>query len=154
MKKDFKSLKEGFDLFNNIVDTLEIASNQQNCIFQCPKGFYKVRNVSHEASSNGCGSLGIEVNLIPSLSSCCNHHDICYDTCHNSKYMCDQKLFNCLLSACDKLNMSHSSTKALITIDSCRITANLIHKSVTVLGCKSYINSQSLACICSPNEDL
>lgn len=67
-------------------------------------------NRNHVPSSNGCGSLGLKINseYLPfgAMESCCNAHDICYDTCNKDKDMCDLDFKRCLYKQCDEYSGS------------------------------------------------
>ena len=45
----------------------------------------------------------IEMDWLPTLSMCCDKHDICYDTCGTVKETCDKDFKKCLNKACEKL---------------------------------------------------
>ncbi|KAG4077660.1 hypothetical protein HA402_003223 [Bradysia odoriphaga] len=40
------------------------------------------------------------------MASCCDDHDICYDTCNKDKELCDLDFKRCLYSYCDKYEKS------------------------------------------------
>lgn len=117
--KKFKVVHEVFD-----------AAVEENCIFKCPGGkkmkkltthnflaawiaiFFgnclggsPTRNKFYIPSADGCGSLGMKINTeyLPAteMASCCNEHDICYDTCNKDKELCDLDFKRCLYNYCD-----------------------------------------------------
>ena len=59
----------------------------------------------HTPSSDGCGSLGLEIKSdhfpIGAMTKCCDQHDICYDTCKSNKELCDVEFRRCLYKYCD-----------------------------------------------------
>lgn len=61
-------------------------------------------------SKDGCGSLGIGISTeyLPAaeMATCCDDHDICYDTCNKDKELCDLDFKRCLYSYCDKYEKS------------------------------------------------
>uniref|UniRef100_T1GYA8 Uncharacterized protein n=1 Tax=Megaselia scalaris TaxID=36166 RepID=T1GYA8_MEGSC len=66
---------------------------------------YPVQNKFYTPSSDGCGSLGltIDTQYLPAkeMETCCNNHDICYDTCNSDKELCDLEFKRCLYKYCD-----------------------------------------------------
>lgn len=40
------------------------------------------------------------------MATCCDDHDICYDTCNKDKELCDLDFKRCLYSYCDKYEKS------------------------------------------------
>ena len=36
------------------------------------------------------------------MTSCCDKHDFCYDTCNNKRKDCDDKFKKCVTKACKK----------------------------------------------------
>lgn len=116
--KKFKVVHDVFD-----------AAVEENCFYKCPGGewivvigvvtFYHIfiacthfqiggmpsRNKYYVPSADGCGSLGLKINTeyLPAteMASCCNEHDICYDTCNKDKELCDLDFKRCLYNYCD-----------------------------------------------------
>lgn len=74
-------------------------------VFTIFTGQKPVRNRNHIPSSDGCGSLGIEISTeylpIEQMTKCCDNHDICYDTCNSGKEVCDLEFKRCLYNYCD-----------------------------------------------------
>lgn len=120
LAKKFNSVHEIFD-----------AAVEENCHFTCPGGndnFFlysndrvqkifsnftgekPTRNKFHQPSRDGCGSLGIGISTeyLPAaeMATCCDDHDICYDTCNKDKELCDLDFRRCLYSYCDKYEKS------------------------------------------------
>lgn len=64
-----------------------------------------MKNRNHVPSADGCGSLGIQIASeylpIAEMTSCCNLHDKCYDTCNSDKELCDIEFKRCLYNYCD-----------------------------------------------------
>lgn len=52
-----------------------------------------VQNKFYTPTADGCGSLGLRISTdyLPAkeMETCCNDHDICYDTCNSDKELCD-----------------------------------------------------------------
>lgn len=63
------------------------------------------RNKHHIPHSDGCGSLGLQIDSqylpIAEMTICCDAHDICYDTCNSDKELCDIEFKRCLYKYCD-----------------------------------------------------
>ncbi|CAK9796640.1 Group XIIB secretory phospholipase A2-like protein [Anthophora plagiata] len=102
------------DLFENAItvarkikDIHEVfdAAVEETCVFQCPGGITPKPDWNHKAQSNGCGSLGIEMNEeylpLAEMTKCCDAHDICYDTCNSDKEKCDLEFKRCCKSYID-----------------------------------------------------
>lgn len=68
------------------------------------------KNKFHIPSANGCGSLGLGIptEYLPAkeMSTCCDDHDICYDTCNRDKELCDLDFKRCLYNYCDSYEKS------------------------------------------------
>ena len=146
----FDNMKEYVETFEAVTQTVKESLTPGECKYSCRRGLKKVNNKNHAPSSNGCGSFGVEIDLshIPNLSNCCDKHDICYDECGNSKTSCDSQFQNCLIHTCDKLKKKNHFKKSnsVITVDACKITANIVYEGVTKLGCSSYLKAQKNAC--------
>lgn len=123
------------------------AAVEENCVFQCPDGSAPKPDRGHQPQSNGCGSLGIEVNQeylpLAEMTKCCNQHDICYDTCNKDKEKCDLEFKRCLYRYCD----TYQSTATTI-VNTCKAAAKVLFTGTTALGCKSYLDAQKEACYC------
>lgn len=110
--KNFIHVARKFHTVHQVFD----AAVEENCVFKCPGGknsivpllqlytllfqfndffFHQSNkwtdvapkpNRYYQPSSNGCGSLGLNINTeyLPAIEmeNCCNAHDICYDTCN------------------------------------------------------------------------
>lgn len=116
-----------------------------------------VRNKFYVPSSNGCGSLGLKIDTeyLPAveMETCCNNHDICYDTCNQDKELCDLEFKRCLYRYCDKssANWSGCSGKSPIgaaVAKGCKAAAKMLFTGTMTLGCRSYLDSQERACYC------
>ncbi|KAG6794335.1 group XIIA secretory phospholipase A2 [Apis mellifera caucasica] len=142
------------DLFQNAItvarkirDIHEVfdAAVEENCIFQCPGGMIPKADWNHKPQSNGCGSLGIEINQeylpLTEMTKCCDAHDICYDSCNSDKEKCDLEFKRCLYKYCDGYQSS-------AIINTCKAAAKMLFTGTTALGCKSYIDAQKEACYC------
>ncbi|XP_066597899.1 group XIIA secretory phospholipase A2 [Prorops nasuta] len=128
------------------------AAVEENCVFQCPGGSAPKPDWNHKPTSNGCGSLGIEINQeylpLAEMTKCCDAHDICYDTCNIDKEKCDLEFKRCLYKYCD----GYQSTSTKI-VNTCKAAAKMLFTGTTALGCKSYIDAQKQACFCPDKTD-
>lgn len=144
------------DLFHNAItvakkikDIHEVfdAAVEENCVFQCPGGVTPKPDWNHKPQSNGCGSLGIEINQeylpLAEMTKCCDIHDICYDTCNSDKEKCDLEFKRCLYKYCDGYQ-----TSGITVVNTCKAAAKMLFTGTTALGCKSYMDAQKEACYC------
>ncbi|XP_015586001.1 group XIIA secretory phospholipase A2 [Cephus cinctus] len=144
------------DLFQNVItvarkvkDINEVfnAAVEENCVFQCPSGATPKQNWNHKPQSNGCGTLGLEINQeylpLSEMTQCCDAHDICYDTCGSDKEKCDIAFKRCLYKYCD----SYENTGSAVA-NTCKAAAKMLFTGTIALGCKSYLDSQNEACYC------
>ncbi|XP_043484520.1 group XIIA secretory phospholipase A2 [Leptopilina heterotoma] len=127
------------------------AAVEETCVFQCPTGISSVPDKNHVPKSDGCGSLGIEINQeylpLAEMTKCCDSHDICYDTCNLDKEKCDLDFKRCLYKYCD----GYDSTGVSI-VNACKAAAKMLYTGTTTLGCKSYMDAQKNACYCGDNS--
>lgn len=82
------------------------------------------------------------------MESCCNAHDICYDTCNSDKELCDLDFKRCLYKYCDTYE---KSVVGDIAVKGCKAAAKMLFTGTLTLGCKSYLDSQKRSCFC-PNS--
>ena len=101
----------------------------------------------HKPSSNGCGANGIALEVDIDTRSCCDAHDMCYDTCQKSKLDCDNEFQTCLRQVC-KVKASDSEL-----LEECNNRNQLMVVGATAFGCKAYLDAQKNACMCT-HEDL
>jgi secretory phospholipase A2 len=110
-----------------------------------------MKNKLHTPSSDGCGSMGMKIDTeyLPSaqMATCCDAHDICYDTCNSDKELCDLDFKRCLYKYCDTFE---KSTAGDVLIKSCKAAAKMLFTGTMTLGCKSYQDAQERACFCPP----
>jgi len=116
----------------------ESIGKTDQCTYECPKGKTKIPNPDHKPVSNGCGSYGISLVTDEKFTPCCDVHDICYDTCGNSREKCDSAFKKCLQETCK------SSTNP----SQCKQTADTVIMGTSMFGCGAYQESQKKACIC------
>ncbi|XP_074097772.1 phospholipase A2 group XII [Cotesia typhae] len=148
------------DIFQNAItvarkikDIHEVfdAAVEENCVYTCPNGVTAKPDRNHVSQSNGCGSLGIEINQeylpLSEMTKCCDEHDICYDTCNSDKEKCDLEFKRCLYKYCDGYQITGTTI-----VNTCKAAAKMLYTGTTALGCKSYIDAQSNACWC-PEKD-
>jgi len=124
------------------------ADSGKNCNFVCPKNVKPKRNPNHKATSNGCGSYGMEVDVsaYPGFEQCCNKHDKCYDTCNETRDKCDNKFEECLKVACHHnaiVNMLGSKK-----FKKCEEVGHFMHNAATGFGCNAYKEAQRNSCLC------
>ena len=86
------------------------------------------------------------MQTLPEMTPCCDVHDMCYDSCGNSKKQCDKDFEECLLGVCTNPS---SGTK-----DDCEGMANILSAGVGMFGCNAYQMSQKKACHCEKHEEL
>ena len=67
--------------------------------------------------------------------SCCNDHDICYETFNKTKDFCDKVFKDCAVNTCNNGW-------------GCKLVAELFNAIVGVLGCPSYMEKQKRASLC------
>lgn len=143
LAKKFQSVHEIFD-----------AAVEENCVYNCPGGERPTRNKFHLPSKDGCGSLGIGISTeyLPAaeMATCCDDHDICYDTCNKDKELCDLDFKRCLYSYCDKYEKS--TVGGEIMVKGCKSAAKMLFTATNTLGCKPYLNAQAKACYCPSTE--
>ncbi|GAB6028467.1 Phospholipase A2, group XIIA [Chamberlinius hualienensis] len=142
---------EGAEKVAHGIQTLENILNdaiEENCEFQCPKDSTPRQNPRYKRHTNGCGSLGVkwEMDLLPveQLSTCCDKHDYCYDTCNQTKDDCDKKFKRCLYKICEmNKNIIDASS-----MNKCKGAAKFMYTGTLALGCTAYKNAQNKACLC------
>lgn len=137
-------ISQGINAVNDIIN----EASEENCIFQCPDGKKPQKNRYHVAQADGCGSFGIHIPKehmpIAELTSCCDEHDLCYDTCNREKEKCDYTFKSCLYSICDKYKKSVGPE----LFSACKVAAKGMFTGTVALGCKAYKDSQERACYC------
>ncbi|XP_030369067.1 group XIIA secretory phospholipase A2 [Scaptodrosophila lebanonensis] len=145
--RKFRTVHEVFD-----------AAVEENCVFECPSEGggpppRAVQNKFYTPTADGCGSLGLRISTeyLPAaeMETCCNAHDICYDTCNSDKELCDLDLKRCLYKYCD--SYEKSITSDLMT-KGCKAAAKMLFTGTLTLGCKSYLDSQKRSCYCAPGR--
>lgn len=123
------------------------AAVEENCVFRCPDDSPPKPDWNHKAQSNGCGSLGIEINQeylpLTEMTKCCDLHDLCYDTCNTDKERCDLEFKRCLYKYCDTYQ-----TTGVTVVNTCKAAAKMLFTGTTALGCKSFLDAQKNACYC------
>lgn len=109
------------------------------------------KNKLHVPSSDGCGSLGVNIDTdylpAPEMAKCCDAHDICYDTCNSDKELCDLDFKRCLYKYCDSFEKGPAGD---VLIKGCKAAAKMLFTGTMTLGCKSYRDAQQRACYCPP----
>ncbi|XP_055599170.1 group XIIB secretory phospholipase A2-like protein [Uranotaenia lowii] len=140
--KKFKVVHEVFD-----------AAVEENCVYKCPGGSTPSRNKFYIPQSDGCGSLGLKIDTeyLPAaeMETCCNAHDICYDTCNSDKELCDLDFKRCLYKYCDEYE---KNVVGDIVVKGCKAAAKMLFTGTITLGCKSYLDSQARSCYCVPEK--
>lgn len=131
----------------NMVRSLTGFGKGGPCHFKCPDGSMPRPNPVHASTTNGCGVFGFQVDsqLFPAVTTCCEKHDICYDKCNSDKSKCDIDFQTCLRMICKNL---HKATGGTELYEGCVSIADLAYKATDAAGCKTFLESQSNACIC------
>ncbi|XP_012274159.1 group XIIA secretory phospholipase A2 [Orussus abietinus] len=128
------------------------AAVEESCVFQCPTGISPKPDWNHRPRSDGCGSLGIQINQeylpLAEMTKCCDAHDICYDTCNSDKEKCDLEFKRCLYKYCE----GYVDTGVTI-VNTCKAAAKVLFAGTTALGCKSFIDAQKQACFCGEKKN-
>ena len=113
------------------------------CAFSCN---YCVPNPDFAPTPNGC-SVPLIFNVPPSViqafTSCCNAHDLCYQTCqpgpgHSGKARCDSEFATCLSAVCGSPNPP----------DNCHNWAKAFYTAVYNFGGTAFEADQRHACTC------
>ncbi|XP_068247073.1 group XIIB secretory phospholipase A2-like protein [Palaemon carinicauda] len=144
-----KILTRTMKFVENFVD----STVEEDCVYSCRSNKIPIPNPKHVPDFNGCGSLGVffdkEDLSRPEMEGCCNEHDLCYDTCGSDKEVCDRKFKSCLYNTCkeNEKDMDMFSSKT------CKGGAKLLYTATMALGCASYKDAQSNACICVDTKD-
>ncbi|KAL4239619.1 hypothetical protein ACF0H5_000428 [Mactra antiquata] len=143
--------------FNKAEDTLGDAVEAltdmfgEECNYKCENGNSPISKPGHVTSSNGCGSYGIKIDVedLPGMETCCDNHDICYDTCNNKRKTCDKTFKTCLNNMCDKIKALQLSK---VSHKECKMAADMMYSGSVALGCDSYLKAQENACTCSNTQ--
>mmetsp|Transcript_40390 Transcript_40390/g.66343 ORF Transcript_40390/g.66343 Transcript_40390/m.66343 type:complete len:230 (+) Transcript_40390:28-717(+) len=85
--------------------------------------------------SNGCGAMGIKVNVDPRIKHCCNTHDACYGVCGISRDFCDLQFKRCMDKGCKGDQQCISS-------------AGMITMGAQLFGCEPFLQGQQSDCDC------
>merc|ERR1712150_186266 len=138
------------EALGELVDS--IGTLDKTCKFKCENGNKPKPRVGHKPSSNGCGSYGFQFDTaeLPMMTTCCDDHDRCYDTCNSNKERCDEVFSKCLKQMCDQMEYGFSAED----YEGCKATTELIHTGTEMLGCKAFRTAQETACDCGPGNKL
>ncbi|XP_016312490.1 group XIIA secretory phospholipase A2-like isoform X1 [Sinocyclocheilus anshuiensis] len=157
-RKTLKSIRNGvhkIDKYLNMALDF-IGGSDGRCIFKCNDGklgYTPVPRPKYKSPPpNGCGSplFGFQLDIgIPSMTRCCNEHDLCYDTCGREKNDCDEQFQVCLESICSNLQMTLGLSQS---VQACESAVTLLFDTVMHVGCKPYLDSQRSSCICHYEE--
>ncbi|CAF1019007.1 unnamed protein product [Rotaria sp. Silwood1] len=91
--------------------------------------------------ANGCGPMTLNIDEFLQnigedvLIGCCNEHDLCYDTCGKTQFICDTTFLNCMTEACKNLSLSSD-------ISRCQGDARILFWLVFFGGQPSYEQAQ------------
>ncbi|XP_069486984.1 group XIIA secretory phospholipase A2 [Ambystoma mexicanum] len=125
------------------------------CQLKCNDGSKPFPRYGYKpAPPNGCGSevFGVHFDVgIPSMTKCCNQHDRCYDTCGKKKNECDEEFQTCLSKICRDVQRTLGISQS---VQACESTVELLFSTVIHLGCKPYLESQRLSCMCRYEEKI
>eukprot|EP01084_Bolivina_argentea_P262374 443659_1 len=120
-------------LLYHIVHGQNVANT---CEYHCPHEDESPWNKKgHLFSSNGCGSMGIRVNLDSRIEHCCDTHDACYSVCGISRDYCDMQFNKCIKKGCGK---DHE----------CASSADMITMGTALFGCEPFLKTQRESCDC------
>ncbi|KAH8258766.1 hypothetical protein KR038_008115 [Drosophila bunnanda] len=146
--RKFRTVHEVFD-----------AAVEENCVYQCPAPDIggpaprAVQNKFYTPTADGCGSLGLRISTdyLPAaeMETCCNAHDICYETCNSDKELCDLDFKRCLYKYCDSYEKSIASD---LMTKGCKAAAKMLFTGTLTLGCRSYLDCQKRSCYCAPGK--
>ncbi|EDO32902.1 predicted protein, partial [Nematostella vectensis] len=111
-------------------------------------GYKPLTNPNHKPSSNGCGSMGVQLDTtnLPGFTHCCNVHDKCYDSCNNNRAQCDEDFKSCLDNVCLFEGLGKKMKKE--EMNACGTSAELFYSGTLALGCMAYKEAQRNACLC------
>ncbi|XP_060658037.1 group XIIA secretory phospholipase A2 [Drosophila nasuta] len=153
--KNFITIVRKFRTVHEVFD----AAVEETCVFQCPipdgggTAPRAVQNKFYVPTADGCGSLGLRISTeyLPAaeMETCCNDHDICYDTCNSDKELCDLDFKRCLYKYCDSYEKSIASD---LMTKGCKAAAKMLFTGTLTLGCKAYLDSQQRSCYCAPSK--
>eukprot|EP00794_Sanderia_malayensis_P016617 gene16617-18307_t len=131
---------------------LAALGGDSECSFKCPRGQKPLANPKHTPTSNGCGSMGLQLDTsdMPGMRECCDVHDKCYDTCNNYKIQCDEEFRSCLSNVCLFDGLSNRKSKA--KMKECQGSADMMYATTSSLGCAAYMESQRNACLCGGRQ--
>ncbi|KAM9847508.1 group XIIB secretory phospholipase A2-like protein [Aulostomus maculatus] len=149
------SIRASFQTVHGYFDSLvELVGGRDGvCQYRCRYGKHPQPRPGYQLPEpNGCSSslVGFQFDLgIPAMTKCCNHLDMCYDTCGAIKYDCDTKFRTCLHDICADLKRSLGFGSQ---VQACESMADALFSTVWTLGCRPYLNSQRAACVCEEEE--
>ena len=111
--------------------------------YTCPGEEVPVPDPNREPTPNGCGPSNFPLTTpSDSFLECCNEHDICYETCGNSKIQCDLDFYECMFCSCDATYDDYYEQSV------CEELACSYFQAVDQFGCSSFEAGQEQACIC------
>ena len=124
-----------------------MSGSDKGCKMDCTKGSVPLPRPGHVPTSNGCGSLGIQLDtsMFPGFEKCCDTHDKCYDTCNKDRDQCDTVFKDCLYAVCDELKKDRPSDLVQV----CENAGGVMHAAAVGLGCTAFTQAQNKACVCS-----
>ncbi|XP_014769949.2 protein qua-1 [Octopus bimaculoides] len=142
--------------FGSLIESLAGFGKGGSCTFKCPDGSKPRPNPVHASTTDGCGAFGFQIHsqLFPAVTTCCETHDFCYDMCNSNKSVCDSQFQDCLKMICKNI---HKATGGTELYEGCISIAALAYKTTVAVGCKTFQQSQSNACICGggpPHDDV
>jgi hypothetical protein len=114
----------------------------------CP---VRIPNPDQIPSSNGCGTTSFPVSGIAGgvdLTPACNNHDLCYNTCNQTKNDCDQTFLSEMRVLCAATNPTGTNR------DDCNGVADVYYRAVVSLGGSAYEGAQAAACICCNHDEV
>lgn len=116
-----------------------------SCRYRCPHNQLPSPRPGHVPVSNGCGLAGMNLNMgFPEFTKCCDGHDICYHTCGNKFYDCEDQFEDCLTEVCKGFKKNKEKLKK------CKNAIAMMQMGTNLMGCGPYMSSQEEACVCLP----
>ena len=108
---------------------------------------HSIHSDRQRRQANGCGpgyfNIDGDLRLVGegSLISCCNAHDLCYDTCGRTQASCDNDFRVCLNNTCGRLR-GWFEWWAQVRQSACKLDGKTFYKVVDATGSFAYNSAQ------------
>ncbi len=114
---------------------------------QLAKQCRKVQNPKIPFATNGCTGVPDSGSFF-NFKSSCDGHDICYETCGNSKDYCDKKMLADMEDSCQKMHKKGGRIN-VIGLGKCMARAKTYYRGLTNLpqAQQAYDDAQNQYCI-------